>query len=128
MLGNSLGNLQNMMGTWNRFKNPRNLNRPPPASPTPSKRPSTKKGTAFDWPANIIPNAFKSKYLDVFYCWKKKIFMFNIAPLVFPMCLFNTPITTCYFVVPCWHSCFFFFFSFVFLSCSVLFGCVFVIE
>jgi hypothetical protein len=32
--------------------------------------------------------------------------------LVFPMCLFNTPITTCYFVILCQHSCFFLFLSF----------------
>jgi hypothetical protein len=97
-----------------------------PSTPHRSKRPSTKKMTAFDWPINIICNAFNPKHLDVFYCWKKKFFMSKIAPLVFAMCLFNTPITTSYFVVPCQHSCFFF--SLHFLSSSVLFGHVFVFD
>jgi hypothetical protein len=86
------------------------LKLPPP--PHCSKRPSTKKMTAFDRPVNIISNAFNPKHLDVFFCWKKKIFMFSIASLVFPMCLLNTPFTTCYPVAPCQHSCFLF--SFIF--------------
>jgi len=98
---------------------------PPPSRPphTPPKGPVQKKGL-LDWPANIISNAFNSKHLDVFSCWKKKIFMSNIAPLVFPMCLFNTPITTCYFVVllPCLLFFFFFFPSF-FVMLGVIWMC-----
>jgi len=48
--------------------------RPLPAAPHPSKRSSTKKMTAFDWPVNIISNAFNPKHVDAFYCRKKTIF------------------------------------------------------
>jgi hypothetical protein len=49
-----------------------------------------------------------------FIAWKKKIFMFNLTPLVFPMCLFNTPfISCCHFVIPCQHSYLFVFLHFL---------------
>ncbi len=81
----------------------------------------------FSMSSNIISNAFNLQFFDASYCLKKKKFMFNLTPLVFPTCLFNTPINSCcHFVVFCQHS-----YIFVFLHFSmslVLFKCVFFVN
>jgi hypothetical protein len=115
-LGNNFGDLAEHDGNMEQTPKSKKFEAPPPpprrATPL-QKEQYKKKMTAFDWPVNIISNAFNPKHVDAFYCRKKKIFMSNIAPLVFAMWLLNTPIITCYFVIPCQHS-FFSFFSFVF--------------
>jgi hypothetical protein len=84
----------------------------------------------FSMSSNIIFNAFNpSRFWCILLFEKKKIFMFNIRPLVFPMCLFNNPIIICwcYFVVIL-LAFFFFFFSFFFWSFVVLFKCVYFVD
>jgi len=77
--------------------------------------------------SNIISNAFNFQFFDAFYGLEKKIFMFNLTPSVFPMCLLDTLIICCcHFDILCQHS-----YLFVFLHFStsmVLFRCIFFVD
>jgi hypothetical protein len=73
---------------------------------------------------DIVFNAFNLQCLGAPYCLNKKNFMSNLGPLVFPTCLFNTPlIVYCHIVMPCQYS-----HLFVVAHLLVLSRCVFVVD